>query len=159
MVRRLADGDIEFVIVGGYAVVAYGASLQTQDLDVCCRFSPESLRQLARVLSDVHPRHRMTLQKLPLEMTDELASRMKNLYLDTDLCALDCLSEVAGIGGFEEVLRNSIEIAMPPGKCRVLTLEALIRAKETMGRAHDKVAVLQLTAIREKLAPRSQPPP
>ena len=38
-------------------------------------------------------------------------------------------------------------------------LEALIRAKEAMGRAHDKVAVFQLKAILEKLAARSQPPP
>jgi len=47
---------------------------------------------------------------------------------------LDCLSEVLGVGDFDEVLRQSIEINTPSGKCRVLSLDALIRAKDAMGR-------------------------
>lgn len=38
----------------------------------------------------------MTPQKLPLEITDQTASGLENLHLDTDLCVLDCLSEIAG---------------------------------------------------------------
>jgi len=151
MVQRLAAGGVEFVVVGGYAAFAHGASVITQDLDVCCRFSPENLRRLAAALADVHPRHRLTPQKLPFELTGELAHRLKNLYLDTDLGALDCLSEVTGVGGFEEVLRQSIEVATPSGKCRVLGLDALICAKEAMGRPRDQTTAVQLRAIREKL--------
>ena len=151
MIEKLVAGGVEFVVVGGYAAVAHGASLMTRDVDICCRFSAENLRRLVRTLDEFHPKHRMTPQKLPLEMTDEFAARLKNLYLDTDLGVLDCLSEVLGVGDFDEVLRQSIEINTPSGKCRVLSRDALIRAKEAMGRTQDKLAVIQLKAIQERL--------
>jgi hypothetical protein len=36
------------------------------------------------------------------------------------------------------------------GACRILTLDALIRAKEAMGRPHDLLTVVQLRAVRER---------
>src|SRR5262245_22602036 len=92
MLATLARGGVEFVLVGGYAAVAHGVTLVTQDVDICCRFTKENLFRLQAVLAELHPRHRMTPQKLPLELTDELCARLNNLYLETDLCMLDCLS-------------------------------------------------------------------
>ena len=83
-------------------------------------------------------------------MTDDLCARLNNLYLETDLCVLDCLGEVAGIGGYEEVLKNSMEVELPAGKFRMLDLDGLIRAKEAMGRPHDHLTVVQLRAIKER---------
>jgi hypothetical protein len=157
MVDKLAGGGVEFVVVGGYAAVAHGASLMTRDVDICCRFSVANLQRLAQVLADVRPRHRLTPQKLPLEMTDAFAATLKNLYLETDLCVLDCLGEVAGVGDFDHVLHQSIEVDTPSGKCRLLGLDALIRAKEAMGRTQDKLAVIQLKAIRERIAASGAP--
>lgn len=150
MVQKLSKGEVEFVLVGGYAAVAYGASLVTRDVDVCCRFSRQNLLRLQEVLKDVHPRHRMTPQKLPLELTDDLCERLQNLYLETDLCVLDCLNEVAGVGQFDEVLRQSVELETPEGAFRVLNLDALIRAKEAMNRPHDRLTAVQLRAIKER---------
>lgn len=150
MLATLAGSGVEFVLVGGYAAVAHGVSLITQDVDVCCRFSKENLLRLQTVLAGFHPRHRMTPQKLPLELTDELCERLKNLYLETDICILDCLSEVAGVGGFDQVLAHSIEMESPAGRFRILNLDGLIRAKEAMNRLQDQLAVIQLRAIRER---------
>jgi hypothetical protein len=150
MLGALARGGVEFVLVGGYAAVAHGVSLVTQDVDICCRFNPENLLRLQTVLAGLHPRHRMSPQKLPLELTDELCGRLKNLYLETDLCVLDCLSEVAGVGDFGEVLARSVELACPEGTFRVLDLDTLIRAKEAMDRPHDRLALVQLRAIQER---------
>jgi hypothetical protein len=150
MIARLVAGGVEFVLVGGYAAVAHGASLMTRDVDICCRFSRDNLLRLREVVADLHPRHRMTPDRLPLELSDELCGRSKNLYLETDLCILDCLSEVAGIGDYEMVLRHSLEIAFPEGRFRVLDLDGLIRAKEAMDRPHDRLTVLQLRAIKER---------
>jgi hypothetical protein len=150
MLARLQTAGIDFVLVGGYAAVAHGVSLVTQDIDICCRFSAENLYRLQNTLTDLHPRHRMLPQNLPLALTDELCSRVKNLYLETDLCVLDCLSEVAGVGGFDEVLAQSVAMATPAGTIRVLDIDTLIRAKETMGRLHDQLTVTQLRAIKER---------
>jgi len=35
IVERLVRGGVDFVIIGGYAAVAHGSSLMTQDVDVC----------------------------------------------------------------------------------------------------------------------------
>jgi len=46
MLATLTQGDVEFVLVGGYAAVTHGVSLVTQDVDICCRFSKENLLRL-----------------------------------------------------------------------------------------------------------------
>ena len=150
MLARLVAGGVEFVLVGGYAAVAHGASLMTRDVDICCRFSKENLIRLRDALAETHPRHRMTSDRQPLELTDDLCARLNNLYLETDLCVLDCLGEVAGIGDYEAVLKNSLEVELPAGKFRMLDLDGLIRAKEAMGRPHDRLTVIQLRAIKER---------
>jgi len=61
--------------------------------------------------------------------------------LKTDLGVVDCLSEVLGVGNFEEVLENSVEVELPYGKCRILDIDSLIRAKEAMNRDHDRITV------------------
>jgi hypothetical protein len=155
MVEKLSAGGVEFVLVGGYAAVTHGVSLVTRDVDVCCRFSPSNLRKLQTLLADVHPRHRMTPQKLPLVLTDELCARLKNLYLETDLCLIDCVGEVLGVGGYDEVARRSVEVTTPSGKFRVLDIDALIDAKLAMNRPHDLLTVQQLRAINERRQPGS----
>jgi len=150
MLATLANGGVEFVLVGGYAAVAHGVTMVTQDVDVCCRFTKGNLLRLQAVLAPFHPRHRMTPDKLPLDLTEELCSRLKNLYLETDLCVLDCLGEVKGVGGFAEVLDHSIEVEFPQGTFRVLDLVTLIQAKEAMDRPHDRLALAQLRAIQER---------
>jgi len=150
MVRKLTEGGVNFVLVGGYAAVTHGASMMTQDVDICCRFSRDNLERLARALADLHPRHRLTPQKLPLELSDRLFRDLKNLYLETDLCVLDCLSEVAGVGDYDEVLRQSVEIETSAGKFRVLSIDSLIDAKEAMNRPHDRITAAQLKAIKER---------
>jgi hypothetical protein len=152
LLKRLIEHRVEFVVVGGFAAVTHGASLMTEDIDIACRFSVENLMRLQRALLSLHAFHRMTSKRLPLRLTREQCEGLKNLYLATDWGQLDCLGSVLGIGDFDEVARNSMQIDVGGGKCWVLTIDALIRAKEAMGRERDLDAVRQLKAIRERKA-------
>jgi hypothetical protein len=158
ILRRLHDAKVEFSLIGGLASRHYGVTLVTEDVDICARFTPENLRRIENTLKDAHPRHRLTANKLPLELTDYLCSQLKNLYLKTDIGILDCLSEVAGIGDFDAVLKQSELMEFPFGNCYVLKLDALIDAKLAVGRQHDLITVQQLTAIKEKLAEQNRNP-
>ena len=151
LLSRLKEQKVEFVIIGGVCGVLHGASLVTLDLDICCRFSRENLRRLEAAVKDLRPRHRLTTNKLPLELTDELCVRLKNIYLNTDLGVLDCLGEVAGIGDYEQVLQRSVPHVMSYGEFRMLNLDALIAAKAAVGRQKDLDAIRLLQAIKEKL--------
>jgi predicted nucleotidyltransferase len=150
LLSRLKEQKVEFVIIGGVCGVLHGASLVTLDLDICCRFSRENLRRIEAAVKDLHPRHRLTANKLPLELTDELCDSLKNIYLNTDLGILDCLSEVSGIGDYEQVLQQSIPHSISYGEFRILNLDALIAAKSAAGREKDLDAVRLLQAIKEK---------
>ena len=150
LLSRLKEQNVEFVIIGGVCGVLHGASLVTLDLDICCRVSRENLRRIEASVKDLHPRHRLTANKLPLELTDELCASLKNLYLNTDLGVLDCLSEVAGIGQYEQVLQRSIPHTMSYGEFRMLNLDALIASKSAVGREKDLDAVRLFQAIKEK---------
>lgn len=150
LLRRLTEQNVEFVVIGGVCGVLHGVSLVTLDLDICCRFSRGNLRRIETAVRDFHPRHRLTANRLPLELTDELCDTLKNLYLTTDLGILDCLSEVSGLGDYEQVLRQSISQQMSFGSLRILSLDALIRAKEAAGREKDLYAVRLLRALRPR---------
>ena len=150
LLENLIQNEAEFVIVGGYAALAHGCTLLTQDLDICCRFTPDNLLKIQEALKDLHPCHRMTPARVPLSLTSGTCHGLKNLYLDTDWGVLDCLSEVTGLGNYEDVLAESVEIQLPFGACRLLSRDALIRSKTVMGRPRDLEAVRQLQFIAEQ---------
>jgi hypothetical protein len=85
------------------------------------------------------------------DSTPELCAGLKNLHLKTDMGSVDCLGEILGVGEFDEVFRHSVPVELPAGTCRVLGLEALIRAKEAMGRDHDMITVKHLREIQKRL--------
>ena len=148
LLERLRAHQVEFVIIGGLCVVIHGVSLVTKDVDICCRFGPENLRRLEAAVKDLHPVHRMTPQKIPFELNERLCQELKNVYLRTDLGILDCLSEVSGVGGYDDALRMSVPCLS--GRFRMLNLDTIIAAKESTGRRRDIEAVFLLRAIKEK---------
>jgi hypothetical protein len=150
LLQRLVEKDIDLVVVGAFASVAHGVTIVTQDVDICCSFTSRNLLKLQEALADLHPVHRLTPKRLPLELTRARCRGLKNLYLETDLGVLDCLSEVKGVGKFAAVKRQSVVLDMEFGKCRVLGLDALIKSKRAMNRPRDREAVVQLEAIRAK---------
>jgi len=149
LLTRLLESEVRFVVVGGYAAVAHGSTVLTRDMDICLPFDVENLETLLVAIEDLHPVHRMTPARPAFDRT-ALTTSWMSLYLATDWGQLDCLGEIAGIGGYEEVLKRSEEVPLGEASCRILTIEALIRAKEVMGRPKDRETVIQLRAIRER---------
>ena len=148
LLERLVRASVDFVIIGGYAGVIHGCTYVTQDVDICCDFSVANLLALQKALADLHPVHRMTPGRKRLELTPENAGEFRNLYLDTDMGRLDCLGEVQGIGSYEQVKKASLPVEVDGLRLRVLTIDALIKAKEAMNRPHDREAIRQLKAIK-----------
>ncbi len=149
LLKRVSQAGIEFVIVGGYAGIVHGCSYVTQDIDICCVFAADSLLALQKALADLHPVHRMTPGRKPLELTSESAAQFTNLYLDTDLGRLDCLSTIEGLGDYDQVKQASEPIEVEGLRLNVLTLDALIQTKQALNRPRDREALHQLESIRQ----------
>jgi hypothetical protein len=149
LLERLVEAGVDFVIIEGLAGVVHGCTYVTQDIDICCDFSPVNLLTLQRAISDLHPLHRMTPKRKKLQLTEQMCGQFKNLYLDTDIGQLDCLSFIDGLGDYSQVKRESVFIEVEEMEVRVLSLDALIKSKKSMSRPRDKEAILQLEAIKE----------
>ena len=150
LIQRLCDADIEFVIVGGFAAMLYGSSQVTRDLDVCALLTAENVQKLRLAFRNAHPAHRLTPQNLSFLDNPEPGVEVKNLYLRTDIGALDVLSSIRGVGDFERICEQAQGVELFGRRCRVISLDDLIRAKEAMGREKDLFTAKELRAIREK---------
>lgn len=148
--EHLIQSDIDFVIVGGFAAVIHGGTQVTRDLDVCVAFSPEQVHKIRSAFCDFNPKYRLTPQKLSFLECPEDTKGIKNLYLETDLGAVDFLSEIKGVGDFNRVRANSITVNIFGHDCLVLDIDALIKAKKAMGSLKDKLTVQELEAIKLK---------
>jgi len=149
LLERLVHGGVDFVIVGGFAGVVHGCTYVTQDVDICCDFCAANLLALQAALCDVHPVHRMTPERKELELTEENCGQLKNLYLDTDIGQLDCVSFIDGVGDYSQVRQASEVVEVQDMQIRTLGLDALIKAKKAMNRPRDREAVVQLEAIKK----------
>ncbi len=130
------------MLIGGFAGVTYGSTLVTQDLDICTSISLENVVSLRAALADIHPRHRMNSESL---------DGVKNIYLETDLGILDIISEAPPAGDFLEIKKRATVIKIFGHSCKVISLDDLIKIKESMKRPKDIAALAELKIIRNKI--------
>ena len=150
LLQFLVQSRLELVIIGGFAAVLHGCNQTTRDIDVCFILSPEQIALLRETLKPLNPRHRMTPEKLSfLEYPKDLEG-VKNLYLETDLGILDIISHVEAVGDFNAVAKNAAEIEIYGNRCRLISIEDLIKSKEALGRQKDLVVVEELKSIKNE---------
>ena len=112
---------------------------------------------------------RVLLHDAALALALEMEAAGRKLRGEPQSITTDLLSSVLGVGDFERVRAGSVEIEVFGRRCRVISLEDLIQAKEALSRDKDVLAAKELRAIREKLkaaqaaaagpAPPSSDPP
>ena len=157
LLRALAEGGVEFILVGGVAATVHGATRLTLDLDVVYRRSPGSLQRLALALTPYQPYLRGAPPGLPFRWDVATLERGLNFTLTTDIGDLDLLGEIVGGGTYDELLADSVAIRVFGIECRCLTLERLIHVKRAAGRPKDLEAIAELEAIREERRQTGQP--
>jgi hypothetical protein len=154
ILRLLAENEVEFVVVGMTAGILHGAPVTTVDLDLVHRRSPENVTRLLRVLAELDATYRHDPRGLrPAE--SHLVGPGHQL-LKTRLGDLDCLGAIDQDRRYEDLLPLTVEMVLSEGRTvRVLSLHALIDAKERAGRPKDLAALPVLRATLEELKRRS----
>ena len=151
LLRTLAEGGVDFILVGGVAAAAHGSPRSTQDVDVVYSREGGNLERLVEALRPHHPYLRGAPPGLPFRLDVETLRAGLNFTLVTDLGWLDLLGEIAGGGRYEDLLPHSITVEAFGSSCRVLDLETLIRTKKLAGRPKDLEALAELESLRERL--------
>ena len=147
--RLLGEYGVDCVIVGGIAAAIHGSLMLTNDLDVCYARDPANLERLAQALKSVHARLRNAPEGLPFILDAETLKRGLNFTFTTDIGELDLLGEVRGVGGYEEVLADSLTVELFNYRFAVIDIGKLIAAKRAAGRPKDLIALPELEAIHE----------
>ncbi|CAN5359413.1 hypothetical protein BH20GEM2_BH20GEM2_15020 [soil metagenome] len=150
LLRRLTDDEVDFILVGGVAATVHGSTRLTQDLDVVYGRSVENIERLVLSLTDLAPYPRGAPPGLPFEWSEATVRAGLNFTLITRLGDFDLLGEIVGGGTFEELLEDTIPIAIFGSACLCLTLDKLIEVKRAAGRPRDFEAVAELEAILEE---------
>ena len=150
VLRLLGRGGVEFIIVGGVAAAAHGSARSTTDLDIVYRRTPENLARMVAALSPHNPYLRGAPPGLPFRWDAATIQRGLNFTLTTSLGDLDLLGEITGGGGFDDLLRDTVQLQLFGVECRCLGLERLIDVKRAAGRPKDFEAIAELEAILEE---------
>ena len=87
---------MRYVLIGGLAAVTQGASLVTQDVDVCHARDADNLARLADALREVHAKLRGAEPSLPFRLDARTLAKGDAFTFTTDLGAIDLLATPAG---------------------------------------------------------------
>jgi hypothetical protein len=143
LLKVLTEHKVDFIVVGGMGAVLQGAALATFDLDIVHSRSQKNLDRLVAALRAVDACYREHHDPNLQPEVGPLAGPGHHLLM-TRGGPVDVLGEVSGARDYEGLLADSVELEIEPGvSVRVLSLPALIKLKEELGREKD-LAVLAI---------------
>lgn len=146
LLQNLLDTGLEFVVIGGVAAIAHGATTPTQDLDIACRMTPENMTLVMAALKGQHPVHATRPDLGEISNPPEELAKFRMLLIQTDLGRLDVLGTVDPLGGMESLTAVAMDL-LPKRTFRVLDLEQLIVVKAHVARPKDKIVEAELRAL------------
>lgn len=155
-IKALTAKEVDFVIIGGVAISVHSSGYITRDLDFCYRRTTENLKRISAAFAPFSPRLRGFPENLPFVWDERTLQGGTNFTLITTIGDIDMLGEVAGIGDYEEVKRESIPARLYDCDVRILTLDGLISAKRAAGRVKDLLVLPELEALKELLSETSE---
>jgi predicted nucleotidyltransferase len=137
LLRVLCEHDVEFIVIGGVSAVLQGAPVATFDLDIVHARSPDNLRRLEAALRALGAYYREHEERRPIPEIRHLAGGGHHLLM-TDAGPLDVLGAVSGGRVYEDLSGDIVQFEVAPGvRIQVLSLAALIKLKEELGREKD----------------------
>jgi predicted nucleotidyltransferase len=150
LLQWLTQAGVEFIVVGGTAAFAHGASRVTLDLDVVYRRTKDNLERLASAVAPLGPYPRGAPPGLPFKWDRRTVGLGTNFTLQTDLGFIDLLGEITGGGRFEDLLPFAVRLDVYGISCLCLDLSKLIEVKRAAGRPKDFEAIAELELIEEE---------
>lgn len=146
--------NVRYVVIGGFAAVAYGSSLPTSDVDITPARDPANLERLSTALSDLDARVRVDgiPGGLAFSHSKESLGDVRVLNLVTRLGELDLVMSPAGGAGFEELAGRQLVVRLHEVDVPLAALDDVIAAKEAAGRPKDRNSLPLLRELRDRLA-------
>jgi hypothetical protein len=157
ILESLVDAGVELIVVGMTSAIIQGAPLNTLDLDVVHRRTPENVDRLLAILVSIDAIYRGDRRNI--RPGREALLGPGHQLLQTRLGSVDCLGVMALDGrdaDYDALLPHSSDVTVGGRRLRVLTLAAYIRAKRAAGRPKDLAVLPTLEATRAVIESRKK---
>lgn len=155
--RVLHEHDVEYVVIGGFALAAHGVVRGTKDVDVFPAPDPDNLAKLADALAAlqarVHGMDDFDPKEFPAQLDADGLAAGGNWVLSTRHGRLDVMQDVAGIRGWEQLRAGAVAYAVPSlGHAPLFAgLDDLVAMKRAAGRDQDLLDIAELERARGNL--------
>lgn len=152
LLRALRAHEVEFVVIGGFALGFHGAQRATKDVDIVPKPGYENLSRLWGALEELDAQPEGLADFRPEEMPVEwglegLLQGGGNWIVHTRFGRLDVMQWVDPIESYDELRANAVEVYVEEAAATILVagLDDLIAMKEHAGRDQDRI---DLAALR-----------
>jgi hypothetical protein len=160
LLRSLLAGNVEFVVIGGFALAAYGYVRGTEDLDVVPEPTPGNFERLLQVVerlngAPVDIEGGIRAEEMPASFGLESLVDGGTWMLDTSYGILHVMQFVQGAEDYDELRANGVTVPVPDvGDVRFVGREQLLEMKRGSSRLKDQSDVQELEA---RLRKRDEP--
>lgn len=138
-INLLSKHEVEFILIGGYAVIFYTEPRYTKDVDFLIHSSKKNAKKIIDALEEFG----VSKNQLKTEMFSEQGRFFK---LGRPPWRIDLISSVEGLN-FKDALSDAIEKKFEKFSLKIISQKHLIKLKEIAGRDQD---LLDLKALKSK---------
>lgn len=142
LLKLLEENQVEYVVVGGYAVAFHGYPRFTKDIDIFFKNSETNVKRIKKALISFG----FTDKDLP----DELFYEKGNIIqFGIEPLRVDIINEIDGVN-IEDALKNSIRGKYGKVEINFIGINELIKNKESTGREQDIIDAKKLKERTKK---------
>lgn len=134
--------EVEYLVIGGYAVSIHGYPRSTKDFDVCIKISEENAAKMIQVIKD------FGFASLKLTKEDFL-KRDFITQLGHEPVRIDILNDLDGVP-FDQAWMNKRVIDFEGSKINFIGYAELLKVKEKAGRPQDIADISKLKSRNKK---------
>jgi hypothetical protein len=153
LLSTLNRHGVGYMVVGGFAAVAYGSPLPTGDIDVTPDTALENLDRLSAALRELEARIRTEAvpEGLAFAHNARSLSGLTMLNLVTRFGELDLILRIPGEATYQVLSSRAVTLDLEGMPLRLASLDDIIASKEAAGRPKDRNALPILRALRDRL--------
>jgi len=144
-VKLLNKHEVEYMVVGGYALAFHGKPRHTGDLDIWINISPHNAKRMLKVLND------FGMAALGFGIEDFLRPGFIT-QIGYPPLRIDILNNIDGVE-FEDAVKNLQKIILDDGlEISFIGLQDFLKNKKASGRSQDLTDIKEI----EKKLPKQQ---
>ena len=141
MLVALNDAEVDYLVVGAYAVAAHGFPRATGDLDIWVRANPESAENLLSALTVFGaPMHEVS--------AEDFSSPSIVFQIGVPPGRIDILTDVSGVN-FDSAWANRMTVEIDGVELSIIGRSDLIANKRATGRPKDIADLAFLESVQD----------